>query len=110
MAKRGALGAKLQTVNAARPAQQGGRSTNNSWINGSFYLVAVAVLLALIGYLSNQVAWHALPIVLIGGLLVVGVVGASQLRNDELLSEKGFLALMVETYKRLPLLKRSAGG
>ena len=68
------------------------------------------MILALIGYLSNQLSLYALPIVLIGGLLVVGVVGALQLRNDELLSEKGFLALMVETYKRLPLLKKSAGG
>lgn len=68
--------------------------------------MAALVILALLAYLSNQVSWYALPVVLIGGLLVVGVVGAFQLKNDKLLSEKGFLALMVETYKRLPLLKK----
>jgi hypothetical protein len=67
--------------------------------------VAAAVILALLATISNQVAWYTLPIVLIAGILIVGVVGALQLRNDKLLSEQNFLALMVETYKRLPLLR-----
>ena len=81
---------------------------NNAWVNGSFYLVAVVVVLALIAYISKQIAWYALPIVLIAGLLLVGVVGALQLKNDKLLKDESFVQLMIETYKRLPLLKNQS--
>ena len=43
---------------------------------------------------------------IIGGILSLGVVGAFQLRNDEGLTETNFMALMFETYKRLPFLKQ----
>jgi len=43
-------------------------------------------------------------VVIIGSLLAIGVLGAMQLRNDDRLSEASFLKLMIESYKRLPLL------
>ncbi len=45
------------------------------------------------------------PVVLIGVLLAVGIIGALQLRQDDRLTEQSFLKLMLETYKRLPLLR-----
>lgn len=48
-------------------------------------------------------------VVIIGALLATGVVGAMQLRNDDRLSEDNFLKLMIESYKRLPLLKGAGG-
>jgi internalin A len=44
-------------------------------------------------------------IIIIGALLAIGVVGAMQMRNDDQLSEGNFIKLMIESYKRLPLLK-----
>jgi internalin A len=44
-------------------------------------------------------------VVIIGALLAIGVIGAMQLRNDDRLSEESFLKLMIESYKRLPLLR-----
>lgn len=41
----------------------------------------------------------------IGALLAIGVVGAMGLRNDDRLSDESFLKLVIEAYKRLPLLK-----
>lgn len=78
----------------------------NPWIAGTFYLFAVLVLLVLIAVLSSQVSWVLLPVILIGSTLILGVVGAFQLRNDDKLSESNFVQLVVETYKRLPLLRR----
>lgn len=46
-------------------------------------------------------------VIIIGALLAIGVIGALQLRNDDRLSEDSFLKLMIESYKRLPLLKGS---
>ncbi|MDX6384930.1 MAG: internalin [Blastocatellia bacterium] len=44
-------------------------------------------------------------VTIIGALLAIGVLGAMQLRNDDLLTEVSFLKLMIESYKRLPLLR-----
>jgi hypothetical protein len=78
---------------------------NNPWISGSFYLLTVVLVLTTLAVISNFVVWHVLPIVLIAGILLVGIIGALQLRNDDMLKEENFVKLMIETYKRLPLLK-----
>jgi hypothetical protein len=90
-----------------RPSTKSTKPVNNAWINGLFYLIALATIPALIAYISHQVAWYVLPIVLSSGLLAVGVIGALQLRKDDQLSKLNFLGLMVETYQRLPWLKRN---
>jgi len=66
-------------------------------------LFLVAVILTILAIISNTVQWFLLPVVIIGGALLVGIIGAFQLRNDEKLKEENFIKLMTETYKRLPL-------
>ena len=83
-------------------------SKNNPWISGSFYTVNYAVVIAGFIAASYVNAW-ALPLIAVGTLLTVGVVGAQQLRNDAQLSQKNFMELMLESYKRLLLLRRSDG-
>jgi internalin A len=86
---------------------------SNPWLSGSFYLfsfvVAIATILIAIVVLNKYgVSWTTgavLPIVLIAGLLSIGIIGANQLKNDERLSNESFVKLMIESYKRLPLLK-----
>ena len=78
---------------------------NSPWLSGSFYLFSIIVLVALFSVIGANLPWHILVIALIGGLLAISIIGAFQLRNDDSLSEKNFLSLMVETFKRLPLLK-----
>lgn len=80
---------------------------NNPWISGSFYLFLAVVILAGLAVIANVVHWSLLPIIIIGGALLIGIIGAFQLRNDDKLKEEGFLKLMGETYKRLPLLNQS---
>jgi small GTP-binding protein len=78
----------------------------NPWTSGSFFLVALVVITAAFAIISTYVPWYAFPIILIAAILAVGIVGALQLRNDEGLAETNFMTLMIETYKRLPLLKQ----
>ncbi|MBW3466615.1 hypothetical protein [Arthrospiribacter ruber] len=79
---------------------------NNPWLAGSFYLTAVISVLIALGALSNVVVWYLFPIVLIAGILIVGLVGVLQLRNDDRISDKSFASLIKETYRRLPLLNQ----
>ena len=85
------------------PSQYG---KTNPWRSGSFYLVTLVIILALLAVIGTYVSWYALPIVIVGALLAIAIVGALQLRQDKGLSEANFLDLMIETYKRMPLLKR----
>ena len=83
------------------------KKNNNPWISGSFYLFVAIIVMTGLAVISNTVHWLLLPIIIIGGILLIGVVGAFQLRNDDKLKDESFLKLMTETYKSLPLLKQS---
>jgi len=82
---------------------------NNPWLSGSFYLFVAFVIIVGLAVISNLVHWALLPIIIIGGILLIGVIGAFQLRNDDKLKDENFIKLMSETYKRLPLLKQGKG-
>ena len=72
-----------------------------------FVVVLGAIVVAAV-VLSKYVSVTAgvmTGVVIIGALLAIGVIGAMQLRNDDRLSEASFLTLMIESYKRLPLLR-----
>jgi hypothetical protein len=77
----------------------------------SFTLAFVVVLAAIVGAAVAISKWVSITagvmtgVVIVGALLAIGVLGALQLRNDDRLSEESFLKLMIESYKRLPLLR-----
>jgi len=85
---------------------------NNSMGSTLSYALAFVVLLgAIAGAVVAISRWVSVTagvmtsLIIIGALLAIGVVGAMQLRNDDRLSEVNFLKLMIESYKRLPLLR-----
>ena len=78
----------------------------NPWSSGSFYLLAAVVMMTVLAVISMNVSWYVLPVVIIGGILLITVIGALQLRQDEKLSGTNFLTLMSETFKQLFRLKR----
>jgi Flp pilus assembly protein TadB len=101
---------KSRGERAARPAESQRASApapvkNNPWTAGSFYLVTAVIIMAALGALAKFIPWYALPFIILGGVLVLSIVVASQLRNDERLSDKSFTTLMVESLKYLPLIK-----
>ena len=77
---------------------------NNPWISGSFYGFLALIVIAGLATLSKAVHWTILPIIIIGGILIIGLIGVLQLKNDGQISDKSFVHLVSETYKRLPLL------
>jgi hypothetical protein len=85
--------------------------TNPTALILSYVLAFVVLLSAIVGaavVISNWVSIVAgvtIGVVIIGALLAIGVIGAMQLRNDDRLSEESFLKLMIESYRRLPLLR-----
>src|SRR5207253_8276554 len=96
-----AMGGPVMTAaRKTEPAIQG------PWFSGLFYLVSLILLMALLAAIGKLLPWWALPVVVIGGLLSVTVVGALQLKQDQRLSEQGFLKLMALAFRQLPLLKQ----
>jgi hypothetical protein len=77
---------------------------NNPWISGSFYLTLIVVIIAGLAVISQLVNWKILPIIIIGGLLLIVVVGLFQLRNDGRITDKSFVSLLKEVFKLLPLV------
>jgi hypothetical protein len=77
------------------------------WFSGLLFLaVAVVVMAALL--VAGRVR---APIVIVGALLSVSVVGDLQVRQDDRLNERGSLRLMADPLRRRPLvLTRRPGG
>ena len=82
----------------------------NPWISGSFYLSALVILVTLFLVVAKTVAVAVLPVVVLGALLSVSLIGAFQLRQDQSLSEKNFLSLMALTFRQIPLLRSRQSG
>jgi Flp pilus assembly protein TadB len=88
------------------PSKNNPTSSLMSFVFG-FVILLVAIVGAAIA-ISNWVSVTAAvmtSIIIIAALLAIGVVGAMQLRNDDRLSDDNFLKLMIESYRRLPLLR-----
>jgi len=85
------------------------RKLRSPWVSGTFYLAAVIVVIALLLVVTTVAPAWALPLVIIGAVLLVAVVGALQLRQDDQLSDEGFVKLMSETLRRLPVVWSRGG-
>lgn len=78
---------------------------NNPWISGSFYLFVTLLIIIVLATIASYVHWALIPLIIIGGILIICTIGAFQLKNDDKLSDKSFLDLMQMTLKNLPLIK-----
>ena len=87
------------------------RRNNPTGSIAAFTVAFVIVLGAIVAAAIAISKWVSITagvmtgVVIISALLAIGVIGAMQLRNDDRLSEESFLKLMIESYKRLPLLR-----
>ncbi len=95
-----------EDVSARREA----RGPRTPWASGAFYLVCVMVVIALLLVVGRVLAAWTLPVVIIGAVVIVATVGALQLRQDDRLSERGFLSLMQDTLRHLPRLAGRGNG
>jgi internalin A len=90
-----------------RPVKAVSHEIRSPWASGSFYLLAAVLLLVLIGAGAKLLNWWLVPMVIIGGLVTVTVIGALQLKQDSRLTDSSFLKLMALTFRQLPLLKQA---
>lgn len=79
------------------------RQFDSPWRSGSFYLLAVVLLIAVIVLVATVLPLWTLPLVIIGAVVLLAVVGAFQLRQDTKLSERNFLELMQLALRQLRL-------
>jgi hypothetical protein len=85
-----------------RSAREQPHRRKTPWISGSFYLatfLAIVMVLLVLGKIAS--AW-TLPVVVVGGIIAVSVIGALQLRHDDQLGEQNFTRLMLAALARLP--------
>lgn len=75
-------------------------------VSGIFFLIMFVVIFGAILTAARLLPIYVFPIVLIAGILTFSVVGAFILKQDENLSEKGFLDLMKLSFQYLPLLRK----
>jgi internalin A len=78
----------------------------NPWVAGSFYLVAAVIAMTAIAVISMNVPWYALPVVIIGGILFIAIIGVLQLTQEEKLDRDDLPELMREIFSQLSLLKK----
>ncbi|QIY95645.1 hypothetical protein HEP87_18405 [Streptomyces sp. S1D4-11] len=83
----------LKLVEIQRLASRG------PWRAGVFYLLALAVITTLFLVVGSTLPAWTLPVVLLGALVGVVVIGALQLRQDGQLSEKGLLVLIQAAFR-----------
>jgi hypothetical protein len=76
------------------------------WISGSFYLIVFLIIVAALAVVGRTIPIVALPVIIVGGLLALSVIGAFQMRQDEKLSQENFLKLMGLSLKSLLLFRR----
>jgi hypothetical protein len=69
-------------------------------------LAAAVVIIAVLLAVARMVHPLVIPLVIIGSVVFVSVVGALQLRQDEKLAEKNFLRLMSLALAQLRFLGR----
>jgi len=88
------------------PARQGTLKAPSPWVSGGFYLVTFVVIVVGLAVIAKSISGWILPMIIIGGLIALSVIGAFDLRRSDLLSERNFLQLMTISFRQLPLLRR----
>ena len=73
----------------------------NPWFSGTFYVAVLAGLLAVLTWISGRLDVVRLIFVVTAALAGLTLVGALQLRNDNRLSEAGFLRLIDLSLRRV---------
>jgi hypothetical protein len=76
--------------------KQGGQIEGRElWVKGSFFLVVMFTMTALIAIISMKVSWYAIPLTVLGGIGFTYLVALALLPQAKL-SEKGLLHVLAQ--------------
>ena len=62
------------------------------------------LVITLLLVVASVLPFWALPLIIVGAVLLVAVVGALQLRHDDRLGDQAFVKLMGQTLRLLPVV------
>ena len=107
--QQGDINEEIQVVNHQQnivelPENSKQIKVKSAWANGSFYLFCAVVIAAIIGFLGNQLSFPVLCLVIIAVGLLVPIIGALQLKQDDRLKDETFLSLMKIAITGLPFI------
>jgi Flp pilus assembly protein TadB len=74
-------------------------SNPGPWKSGLFYLFAAVVLTVVFMVAASILPWWTVPVVIVGALIGLVVLGAFQLRQDGKISEKGLISLITASFR-----------
>jgi hypothetical protein len=80
----------------------------SAWANGLFYLLVFVIIFGVLGYFAQALPLYTMALIILGGILLIPLVGAFQLRQDRRLAERSFMDLIKLVIGQLPLLSRFA--
>ncbi len=106
----GAGGAAVAPAREPVAAQAPAPEKPSGWRTVGPILAAYLVILGSLAVTSNYVSPWLLPVVLIATVLLVVIVFAVQMTQDETIGEKSFVKLMGMALKRLTLLRGTGQG
>lgn len=76
--------------------------SRSPWKTGSFYLLVLLIALVMLILASREASTFAFPLILIGAILAVVVIGILQLRHDKRIKSDQFKELMSQSLHILP--------
>jgi Flp pilus assembly protein TadB len=91
-------------VDRTRRAQ---RQLAGPWRSGLFYLVAALVMVGVVAIVAAVLPVWTLPLIVTGAVVLLLIVSALQLRQDEKLGEQNFLQLIALALRQLRLFERN---
>jgi hypothetical protein len=80
----------------------------SAWANGLFYLFVFVIIFCVLGFFAQTLPLYTMVLVIFAGVLLIPLVGAFQLRQDQRLAERSFMDLVRLVIGQLPLLSRFA--
>jgi internalin A len=80
----------------------------SAWANGLFYLFVFVIIFCVLGFFAQALPLYTMVLVVVAGVLLIPLVGAFQLRQDQRLAERSFMELVKLVIGQLPLLSRFA--
>lgn len=82
--------------------QRDAHRVRSPWYSGAFYLSAAAVLIVLLLAVGHWAPWYAVPLVILGAITLLIIIGSLQMRQDGNLSDRGFVRVMGDVLRHVP--------
>ena len=81
--------------------------SQSCWPNGLYYLVSSFIIIISLGYYASNLPLCKLIVISITAIILITIIGAFQLCQDNRLSESSLLSIIKIAMKQLALIKKT---